>query len=152
MATVAGRYTRLFLRPCCISVSRPYDVVAARLYTWLWWLHERERKWERRELGTSSGKFATASPYTVGGTFRPGFRFAQSREAVAPALLVEKYYGPEGVGSRNHRSDVMPTGTVKWFNSQKGYGFIRPDDGSMSSCTYQRWSVRGFTSLRTARR
>lgn len=27
------------------------------------------------------------------------------------------------------RDDQMAIGTVKWFNGQKGFGFIQPEDG-----------------------
>jgi CspA family cold shock protein len=28
------------------------------------------------------------------------------------------------------RGSQMPTGTVKWFNAKKGFGFIQPDNAS----------------------
>ncbi|MCU0262325.1 MAG: cold-shock protein [Candidatus Nanopelagicales bacterium] len=47
----------------------------------------------------------------------------------------------------------MAQGTVKWFNAEKGYGFIAPDDGTADVFVhYSAIQTNGYRSLEEEQR
>jgi CspA family cold shock protein len=56
--------------------------------------------------------------------------FIQNIQKFHPESIPHPSYKSGPKNPANRKGAIMTVGTVKWFDSVKGYGFVQPDDGS----------------------
>jgi len=125
--------------------------------------------WEGRAPGTRSGfgrvrrmgrgapalaftaAIAIYAPYVAHRLAYPDSRPMAASLAIPDIVNVSPGSGQVGPAliTSMSKDTAMATGTVKWFNATKGYGFIEPSDGGKDAFVHISAVERaGLTSLR----
>ncbi len=75
-------------------------------------------------------------------------KVAHSGDAIVQAPVVGKDVLAVEALTATEEVSKMPTGTVKWFSDEKGFGFITPDEGSRDLFVHHSSiSADGYRSL-----
>ena len=74
---------------------------------------------------------------------------SDSRSDAHSAIIVDDREEPSGESRLKGLEKNMTTGTVKWFNTVKGYGFLQPEDGDKDAFVHiSAVESAGLTGLR----
>jgi len=91
-----------------------------------------------------------AAPRTLARKLAGVFLLPSDCEPLSNAChVLVPFSGEKDWDDETERDDKMPTGTVKWFNSTKGFGFIEPEEGGKDAFVHiTAVQQAGLTTLR----
>ena len=107
---------------------------------------DRSRKDRSRNKAFGSTPGATPAAGPTGSSTKATPKSAAPKSA-APKSAAPQSAAPQSAVAQRERRGIMPTGTVKFFNTEKGYGFVSRPDGEDLFVHYSNVQGSGFRTL-----